>query len=559
MVVEKVLVRAEFGQIGRQWILFSVVQLWLLATGTGSAFAQVQLDRFFPPVITTGVQSAAVAEGKFPTWPPTVESSRQDIQIAIGKDSGKLEFTVPKDAAPGVAWIRFFDAESASQLIPILVSRFAVTEEKEPNNERQQANSLHLPAVVAGRLQAGGDSDCYRISVSQGRPLILSATANQLLRSPMDAVLQITDLRGNVLAQSDDQRGLDPQLVFTPAADQELLIRLFAFPSTPNSTVGFAGSPAYVYILNVTQGPFLDHAVVTGSETIPFGYHIDPGSTVQVQRGDQVSPPIASMPDTLGWCFLAGETFGESTYYREAFEAKLPVEVFGHIRRPKESHTVSFAARSGTKYRAEVRSKGDGFLLDSKLEAVEAKSGTVLASNDDQTRGGYDAAIEFTPKSDGQVDLNLTEMLEAFGPRHFYRLSIRPAVPAYKLSVASDRFVLASDKPLEIPVSIQREFGFAGKVEIKLQGLPAGVTCNPVISESKGETAKSVKLILKSVEIESGHHSIRVIGKQLDVPVDSKDADPSEAAITASFSVRPSIEVNDLWLTLKPTDKAKEQ
>lgn len=539
-------------------MFLSFVLLSLLAAG--NANAQVQLDRFFPPVVATGESTTVVAEGKFPSWPVTVESTRDDIQITVGKESGKLELKVPQEAAPGVVWVRLFDSKSASQLVPILVSQFAVTEEKEPNDERRHASPLESPAVVAGRLRTGGDSDCYRITVRKDMPLVVSATAHQVLRSPMDAVLQVTDPRGNVLAQSDDQRGLDPQIVYTPDADQELLIRIFAFPATPNSTVGFGGSPAYVYVLDVTQGPFLDHAATHGTQASSFGYQIKQGAPVKVQKADEFCPPIAYLPDAMGWCFLGKETTDASHYYHEPFDAKLPAVVFGHIRRPKEVHTISFAVNAGTKYRAEVRSKADGFLLDSKLEVIESKSGAVLASNDDVSRGGYDAAVEFTAKSDGTVDLKLTEMLEAFGPRHFYRLSVHPVAPSCKLSVAADRFVLSSDKPLEIPVAVKREFGFSSKVRVEVQGLPEGVTCEPVVSEAKGDTAKSVKLLLKPGQIQSGHHPIRVTASVVDDQSESdSQSEPSEGSVTASFSLRPSIDVKDFWLTLEATDKAKKK
>lgn len=552
MAIERVLIQAELGRFGRRWSLLSVVQLWLIMTG--NAGAQVQLDRFFPATVAAGEQSAVVAEGKFPSWPVSIDSSRKDVEISAGKDSGQLEVTVADDAPPGVAWVRFFDSKSASQLVPILVSPVPVTQETEPNDQRHDANQIDLPALVAGRLQKSGDSDGYRIHVSGGRPLVVSATANQVLQSPMDAVLQITDLRGNVLAQSDDRRGLDPQLVFTPDTDQELLIRVFAFPSAPNSTVGFGGSAAFVYTLEATQGPFLDHAVVTTSETLAFGYNIDNGASVQIHDTNGISPPTAYLGDALGWCFLAEETTDDSRYYREPYETSLPTVLFGHIRSPQEAHTISFAAKGGTKYRAEVRSKADGFLLDSKLDAIDSKSGNVLASNDDVSRGGYDAAIEFTPKSDGKVDIRLVEMLDAFGPRHFYRLSIRPLTPTFTLTVATDRFVLSPDKPLEISVSIQRKFGFAGKIRIEVEDLPAGVTCEPVISESKGDTAKSVKLKLEPGAFQSGHCSIRVTGRELDT-----NGNPSGAAIAASFSLRSSIVIEDLWLTLAGNEKAKDK
>ena len=544
--------RAEPRRFSRRWSLLCVVQAWFITAS--HACAQVQFDRVYPAAISSGAQSTVVAEGKFPSWPVSVESSHDDVEVSAGKDPGRLQIAVAEGASPGVAWLRIFDSASVSKLVPIIISPVSVTEEKEPNDKRNDGNRIELPTIVSGRLQKSGDSDGYRVKVERGRRLVVSATANQVLQSPMDAVLQITDARGNVLAQSDDRRGLDPQLVFTPETDEELIIRIFAFPSTPNSTVGFGGSAAFVYTLDVTQGPFLDHAAVTGSQKLPFGYNLKDNTSVEVQGADRISPPIAYSNGALGWSFLGEETAGASRYYTQSFETTVPTVVLGHIRTANETHTVSFLAKGGTKYRAEARSKADGFLLDSKLDAIESKSGNVLASNDDVARGGYDAAVEFTPDSDGDVEIRLTEMLDAFGPRHFYRLSIRPVSPTYRLNVSTDRFVLKEDEAIDIAVAIKRQSGFSPKIRIEIEDLPEGVTCKPVISESKGETAKAVKLKLEPGRFRSGHYPIRVVGRALDT-----EDKPIGVVQAASYSLQPSIKIGTFWLTLAGNEKAEDK
>jgi hypothetical protein len=57
-----------------------------------------------------------------------------------------------------------------------------------------------------------------------------------------------------VAAQNHDAVGLDPQLVFAAPKDGRYLVRLFAFPSEPNSTIGFAGTDNYAYRLTLTTG-----------------------------------------------------------------------------------------------------------------------------------------------------------------------------------------------------------------------------------------------------------------------------------------------------------------
>ena len=76
----------------------------------------------------------------------------------------------------------------------------------------------------------------------------------------MDAVLQVVSADGFVLAQNDDDVGRDPRIVFEAPAAGTYIVRLFAFPATPDSSIRFAGGSAFVYRLTLTTGGFLDHA-----------------------------------------------------------------------------------------------------------------------------------------------------------------------------------------------------------------------------------------------------------------------------------------------------------
>ncbi|MFG0267835.1 MAG: PPC domain-containing protein, partial [Rhodopirellula sp. JB055] len=431
------------------------------------AHAQVKLDRLFPPAVAVATETAITAEGTFPNWPPNVECDSPHVSISAGKDAGKLTVKVTDDAPPGVAWVRIHDDQSASKLVPLVLSNINVFSESEPNDKRSDANPIALPTVIAGRLSKSGDSDAYRVSLKTGQTLVVSATANQVLKSPMDAVLQLTDLRGNVLYHSDDARGLDPQIVYPADSDQDLLIRIFAFPETPNSTIGYAGSASFIYTLDVTTAPFVDHVAADNKKAIAFGYNLDDATATVSYIAESLSPPVATVPGALGWSWVSP---ADETVQRflpgVAFDGTLPALLFGHFLKADETHHYEFQGNKGTKYRAEVRSKANGFLLDSKLTVTDSKSGKTLASNDDMSSGGYDAGVDFTAVEDGPIDVAVSEMLGEFGPRHFYQLSIRELKPECQLSMAEDHFVVTQAKPLELSVSVNRKSGFQSKIRI---------------------------------------------------------------------------------------------
>lgn len=538
--------------LARAWTIWACLPV-LAACWPSFAQAQIKVDRCFPPVVSADAETVITAEGKLPKWPPEVFCDRADVQISPTDESGKLKIHVDATATSGVAWIRLYDEQSASPLFPLLITRTTVSEETEPNDKRSQANAIALPVVVAGRLAKSGDSDAFRVSLKAGQQLVATITANEVLKSPMDAVLQLTDLDGNVLAQLDDVRGLDPQIVYTSKSDQDVIVRTFAFPETPNSTVGFGGSASFIYVLDVTTDAYLDHVADVGGTMIPFGYNLPDPCPVVASPATSIAPPTASIEGGLGWSWgYVPDAIGNCVLYANEFDGTLPAVLIGHITKPKEKHAYSFPVIKGAKYRADVRSKSDGFLLDSQLTITDHKSGTVLASNDDVSRRDYDAGVDFTAKEDGVVDVTLSDIVDGYGPRHFYRLRLREHQPRCRLTVAEDHFVLDRDKPLEIPITIERIGGSIDKVQISAVGLPEQVTAETAISEPKGDTSKSVKLKLTTREAVAGHGTFQIVGTALD----DKDQ-PTEVTTAAKYSLRPAIEVEHFWWTLAPKETEK--
>lgn len=532
-----------------------------LAFSATSVDAQVTFNGLFPPVAKVGESATLTAEGKFPAWPPGIHCDRDDVKLTALKDSGKLQVSVDEDAAAGVAWIRLTDSQSASDWVPILVTAAKVVEETEPNDRVEDSKRLSLPAIVAGRLAKRGDSDSFQVHLEAGQTLVASLTANSMFGSPMDAVLQLTDIDGNVLLQSDDARGLDPQLVFTAGVDREAVIRVFAFPETPNSTIGFAGSADFVYAIEVTTGPFLDHVAVQRSKVAPYGYNLPPigteaeesesAATVQTSDPTGVSPAVASLSGALGWDWVRRPTDRSVTQsHRDEFDGSLPALISGHVQSSDDRHAYAFQASKGTRYRAEIRSRVYGFPLDSELVIVDKKSDQELARNDDVSRGGYDAGIEFVAKEDGPVEVRIGDLVGGYGKRHFYELMIAPVTPTFGATVSADRFLVSPEKSLEIVVSIDRRGGFDSDVRVGASGLPEGVTAEPVISKPKGDTSKSVKLKLTAAETPVVHDSFQIVA----VPVnDAGEAIGEE--VSASYTLRPSVLLTEFLLTVPKAAK----
>jgi hypothetical protein len=144
-----------------------------------------------------------------------------------------------------------------------------------------------------------------------------------------------------------------------------------------------------------------------------------------------------------------------------------------------------------------VVSRELGFPLDGVL-AVTDVSGKSLEETDDPGRRETDPALVFTAPADGEYQAVLRDLHGRGGLRFVYRLTIGPVQPDFGLTLASDSFTVSPGKSVEIPVTVDRRDGFDQPITIQAVGLPTGVTCEAVISEPKGNSAKSVKLVLKA-------------------------------------------------------------
>jgi hypothetical protein len=339
----------------------------------------------------------------------------------------------------------------------------------------------------------------------KGQALVASLLANHVLNSPMDGVLQVCNGEGIVLAQNDDARGLDPLLVYTAPRDGTYLVRTFAFPAEPNSSIAFAGGENFVYRLTITTGAFVDFALplaVCGDESTElrlFGSNLpseslvfaDPG--VQTDRAFVLPPQSAAaleLPLTRQTLVVAAADSAPDS--PQAVEA--PAMISGAIESLGDVDAFRFAATKGQKFSLRVESRSLGFEMDPIVQVADGQQ-KVLAEADDSDRQ-RDPVLAFTAPDDGEFHAIVRDVHFHGGPRHAYRLVIEEEIPDYRLTLAADSFTLTPGKPLEIPVTIERRNGFAAEIEISPQDLPAGVTAVPVKSLPAGDTAKSVKLVL---------------------------------------------------------------
>lgn len=99
-----------------------------------------------------------------------------------------------------------------SNILPFALSDAPETAEKEPNNTREAARHIQMPAVINGRIAAAEDQDLYQFDVPAGTKVLAEVFARRL-ENPLDSFVTISDASGAIIASNDDNedksQGLD--------------------------------------------------------------------------------------------------------------------------------------------------------------------------------------------------------------------------------------------------------------------------------------------------------------------------------------------------------------
>ena len=116
--------------------------------------------------------------------------------------------------------------------------------ETEPNNALTNATvtKVELPLALNGILSEKGDEDCYRFTAKAGQALDIRVHARSV-RSPVDAVLVLSNTNGQTIASNDDSGGPDSYIRFGVPANGDYLLHVRDHLRN--------GGPAYVYRIEI--------------------------------------------------------------------------------------------------------------------------------------------------------------------------------------------------------------------------------------------------------------------------------------------------------------------
>ena len=291
----------------------------------------------------------------------------QDLKLTmIGDAGGPFEQTVKLPANPQDRFEVFAqkDGITAPQANYIRVSPFPNVMEVEPNNTVATATPVKLapPVALNGIIQEKGDVDFFKFTAQKGMVYEINVRA-RVLRSPLDAVLEIYNDKGARLALNDDAGGPDSYLKWTAPADGDFFLQVH--------DQLLRGGPLFTYRAEITKVEpalftYLPEMVQNSSQQrravpVPKGNRY--ATLVQVKRADVVGDAVLEAKDMPPGVTAAFDKVDKSVdRIAMVFEAKpdaAPAQkrftIFAKLTEPPKDMTV--AAR--VTHRVEVAENGN--------------------------------------------------------------------------------------------------------------------------------------------------------------------------------------------------------
>lgn len=428
----------------------------------------------------------------------------ETVDMRIPAVQLKIRFTAAPDAAPGIRDVRVLSPHGPSSLGQIVVVRDPVVREVDPNDSMKEAQAVTWPATLCGKINGKEDVDYYKFKVAAGTALTFHMYCQRLqgkltsMTYHADPFMAVRDATGTVLAANDNTFGFDPLLHHRFAAAGEYYLEV--------RDVRYHGYRSWDYAIEVHDRPFV---TTISPACLPpgvptkvrlFGYNLpaDPHVTVTLPADARPWDQPLPLPNVAGRPLntvtvrpsalpLVHEAASPNDSLAQAQPIAVPAAVAGVIERPGDVDWYAFDARKGDRFTFQIAARPLHSELDSVVRVCNAK-GEVLAENDDKSDAtGHaekrneilcaDSRVEnWEAPSDGRYFVQVTDVSDRGGERFTYSLLVSRARPHFQLELSTDKTIISPTTTSVIFVRAIRKEGFAGDIQLAVEGLPPGVT-----------------------------------------------------------------------------------
>ncbi|MBX7167727.1 MAG: hypothetical protein K1X74_15455 [Pirellulales bacterium] len=451
--------------------------------------------------------------------------------------------TIAADVPPGVYEVRAIGLYGSSNPRRFVVSAAPESVEVEPNDAQAQSTTTALETVIHGRFAAARDIDWLQFPATAGQTVIAEVLAERI-DSRADVALELYNAAGQMLGNSRDRVGLDSLVAVKIPADGTYFLRLydFAYGGSPDhvwrlvltagphveavfpnvvtqnttATVQLIGHnlPGSQVIAQLPQGEALEAlASSITAPADPVGIADQAHSFVR-GAGTALDWLTASLPvgtasvsatvNTSPWPVLVEAEPNNDPAAPQTLTT--PVEVAGQFSPRGDVDYFTFAAQKDAVFWIETiaeraGSPADPFVMLQRLATNDKQETTAIDLQEiDDTPVRADSVLAGAASRDGvfrfvapETATYRLQVRDLYGesrgdPRLTYRLVVRPETPDFRL-VALPMFLVPQPwgaivrRGGHTPLMIEalRKDGFAGPIELSVEGLPPGITCPPAI------------------------------------------------------------------------------
>lgn len=418
-----------------------------------------------------------------------------------------LEVTIAPDAPPGRREIRLGTREGYTNPLVFEVGQAPEMAEREPNDPGAGRDLPPEPPLVPPRVINGqilpGDVDRFQFAAKRNQSLVVEVKARQLIPYLADAVpgwfqavLALYDPAGAEVAFVDDFRFQpDPLLHYQVPADGVYTLEI-------RDSI-YRGREDFVYRIELGDKPVITAMFPLGGRagtraaTAVAGWNIpatlmpldtgpaaDPVRQTALRAGRWVTDPVPYAVDTLP---ETAEVARPNDTAATAQPLTLPTVVNGRIDKPGDLDCFAFTGRGGDTIVAEIEARRLSSPLDSIVKLL-APDGKCVAWNDDYMekdgnlhRGAglmthhADSYLRAALPQDGKYVVQVADAQSAGGDAYGYRLRVCPPQPDFALRVVPSCINIRPGGIVPITVFALRQDGFAGEIQLVLEGAPEGV------------------------------------------------------------------------------------
>lgn len=547
----------------------SVVGLLLLSSPAAAAVGFRQLTSVFPCAVQQGtettvqVRSNFTLDGAYQVFfdePGITMKLAEEKPIAAplearGRPGTPFKFTVgvPPDQPPRIYEVRIATPQAVSSVTHLLVTEHPVVEEApRDNGTADKAQAVAIPAAICGVCEAAEDVDCYRFSGKQGQTISAQIFAQRMTAAihdmvgpnqtyHMDAILTLSGSNGQIVATNDNTFGGDAALTAELPADGDYVLAV--------RDTRYLGNPRFTYCVELTEGPLpvatfplvVQAGTATEVEVLDVtGLGIGrstiqapavPESTILRKRltlADRETAPlefgVAPAPQTI---------HDQAGTLDKPREVSLPIGINARLAQAGDAHYFTFAAQKDAYYLLEARSRRFHMPLDVLLEIYDA-AGKKVAEADDLPLS-LDAKLTFRAPADGRYTAMVRDLHGRGGPEFVYHLALEPAAPDFEITGKYYYAMVSPGTRALWFAEITRLHGFDGPIELRVEGLPPGVTQTPITVPAGMNHAALILSAEKDAPIGASLVRITGRGEIQDPATGAKTALVREGAITCEL------------------------